>query len=103
MVRFGQRASSRVRLFRSAAFVVGLLMAWPWPVVAEDFYAGKTLKIMTSSDAGGGYDLYTRLLARHIVRYIPGTPSTVVQNMSGGGGLRGWSGGGGSRGCGGGG
>lgn len=89
MVRYGQRASTRVRLFRSAAFLAALLIAWPWPAVAEDFYAGKTLKIMTSSDAGGGYDLYTRMLARHIVRYIPGTPSTVVQNMSGGGGLRG--------------
>src|SRR3954468_19789722 len=56
---------------------------------AADFYAGKQMKLAVSSDAGGGYDLYTRLLARHITRHIPGSPTTIVQNFPGAGGLRG--------------
>lgn len=54
----------------------------------EDFYAGKTLTITVSSDTGGGYDTYTRLLSRHFANHIPGHPTLVVQNMPGGGGLR---------------
>jgi tripartite-type tricarboxylate transporter receptor subunit TctC len=51
-------------------------------------YAGKTIDITVSSDTGGGYDTYSRLLARHIAQHIPGNPTIVVQNMPGGGGLR---------------
>ncbi|MGE5538716.1 MAG: Bug family tripartite tricarboxylate transporter substrate binding protein [Gemmatimonas sp.] len=58
------------------------------PSRAEDFYAGKTLIITVSSDTGGGYDTYSRLLSRHIADHIPGKPTIVVQNMPGGGGLR---------------
>src|SRR5882672_11287605 len=57
----------------------------------EDFYQSKksiTLQIGAGT-AGDGYDLYGRLVARHIVKYIPGHPSIVVQNVaSGPGGLR---------------
>ena len=55
---------------------------------AADFYSGKTLTFVVSSDAGGGYDTYTRLLARYIQKYIPGAPTIVVQDEPGGGGLR---------------
>lgn len=55
---------------------------------AADFYAGKTINITVSSDTGGGYDTYSRLLARHFSKHIPGKPTIVVQNMPGGGGLR---------------
>ncbi|MDA1324330.1 MAG: tripartite tricarboxylate transporter substrate-binding protein [Proteobacteria bacterium] len=53
-----------------------------------DFYKGKTLRVIVASSAGGGYDAYSRVLARHIVKFIPGHPSAVVQNMPGAGGLR---------------
>lgn len=56
---------------------------------AADFYSGKTITFVVSSDAGGGYDTYTRLLARHMPKYIPGKPTAVVQDEPGGGGLRG--------------
>jgi tripartite-type tricarboxylate transporter receptor subunit TctC len=69
-----------------AAMLVALIAL---PAAAADFYAGKSLKLAVSSDAGGGYDLYTRILARHIARYIPGAPATIVQNFPGAGGLRG--------------
>jgi tripartite-type tricarboxylate transporter receptor subunit TctC len=51
-------------------------------------FAGKTITLFISSDNAGGYDSYSRLLARHIGRYIPGNPTVIPQNMPGGGGLR---------------
>ncbi len=47
----------------------------------SDFYRGKQIAIVVGSDAGGGYDAYARLVAAHLGRFIPGTPSFVVQNM----------------------
>ena len=51
----------------------------------EDFYKGKTLRIVIGYGVGGGYDLYGRAAAEHLGRYIPGRPSIVPQNMPGGG------------------
>ena len=50
-----------------------------------DFYKGKTLRVIVASSAGGGYDAYSRVLAEHIVRFLPGNPKAVVQNMPGAG------------------
>jgi len=47
----------------------------------ENFYKGKTIQFVVGGTAGGGYDTYTRLIARHFPQYVPGKPSTVVQNM----------------------
>jgi tripartite-type tricarboxylate transporter receptor subunit TctC len=52
---------------------------------AEDFYNGKTIRFIVGFSAGGGYDAYTRLVAKYITRYIPGQPATVVENMDGAG------------------
>jgi tripartite-type tricarboxylate transporter receptor subunit TctC len=54
---------------------------------AQDFYAGKTLTILAGFQAGSGYDTYMRSLARHIAKHIPGNPTIVPSNMTGGGGL----------------
>jgi tripartite-type tricarboxylate transporter receptor subunit TctC len=51
-----------------------------------DFYRGKQVTIVVGSSAGGGYDLYARLLGRYIGKYIPGNPNVIVQNMPGAGG-----------------
>jgi tripartite-type tricarboxylate transporter receptor subunit TctC len=53
-----------------------------------DFYRGRTLTIIVSTAAGGGYDLWARLLSRHLSRNMPGNPDIVVQNTPGSGGLR---------------
>jgi tripartite-type tricarboxylate transporter receptor subunit TctC len=53
-----------------------------------DFYRGKLIKVVVGFASGGGYDVYARLLARHLGKYIPGNPGLVVQNMVGAGGLR---------------
>ena len=50
---------------------------------AASFYTGKTVRIVVGFSPGGGYDLYARLLARHIGRHIPGNPTVIVQNMPG--------------------
>ena len=55
---------------------------------AENFYAGKTISIIVGFGPGGAYDLYARLLARYLGKYIPGHPAVVVQNMDGAGGIR---------------
>jgi tripartite-type tricarboxylate transporter receptor subunit TctC len=57
-------------------------------IAADDFYRGKTINIMVGFGPGGGYDLYARMLARHLGKYIPGNPNVVVQNMEGAGGVR---------------
>ena len=53
-----------------------------------DFYRGKTISLVVSTAAGGGYDIWARLLARHFSRNMPGNPDIVVQNTPGSGGLR---------------
>src|SRR5215470_18236529 len=52
--------------------------------LAQDgFYRGKTVTIVVGYSAGGGYDQYARLVARHLGRHIPGQPGVIVQNMPG--------------------
>ena len=54
---------------------------------AAPFYEGKTIRIIVGTSPGGGYDTYTRLIARHFGKYIPGKPTIIVDNMPGAGGL----------------
>jgi len=54
----------------------------------DSFFRGKQLDILVGNAAGGGYDLYSRVLARHIGRHVPGNPAVVVKNVPGAGGLK---------------
>ena len=54
---------------------------------AAPYYEGKAIRIIVGTSPGGGYDTYTRLIARHFSKYIPGNPTIVVDNMPGAGGL----------------
>ena len=49
----------------------------------EEFYKGRTISLVIGYSVGGGYDLYARLLARHMGQYIPGHPTIVPQNLTG--------------------
>lgn len=49
----------------------------------EPFYKGKTVRLVVGFSAGGGFDAYSRAIARHIGKHIPGNPSVVVENMTG--------------------
>ena len=53
--------------------------------LADDFYQGETIRFIVGFSAGGGYDSYTRTVARHIGKHIAGKPGTVVENMDGAG------------------
>ncbi len=74
----------KFRLTATLVLLVGMITA---PQAFGQFYQGKTIRFIVSSSPGGGNDTYTRLLARHMPRHIPGRPRIVVENMTGGGGL----------------
>jgi tripartite-type tricarboxylate transporter receptor subunit TctC len=73
------------RLLRVATVAVATLLAVP--ACAQDsvaqFFRGKQITVIVGSSAGGGYDIYARLLARHLSKYVPGNPGVVVTNMMG--------------------
>jgi len=54
----------------------------------EEFYRNRTITVLVGFTAGGGYDLYARVLGRHMGRHVPGNPTFVVQNMPGAGSLK---------------
>jgi tripartite-type tricarboxylate transporter receptor subunit TctC len=54
----------------------------------EEFYTGKTITLAIGFTPAGGYDLYGRLVARHLGRHIPGKPNIIAQNMPGAGSMR---------------
>jgi len=57
------------------------------PASAENFYRGKTMTVIVGFAPGGGVDSAARVIARHLVRFIPGEPKTIVQNMEGAAGV----------------
>src|SRR5215207_9355512 len=68
-----------------------LLAALPMAAAAEtpaEFYKGKQVSLYIGYSVGGGYDLYARMLARHMSKHIPGNPTIIPRNMEGGGSLR---------------
>src|SRR6478735_9412728 len=77
--------------WRRVALAAALLASSIAGVAAEgpaDFFKGRTIRIVVGFGVGGGYDLYARLLARHMSRHIPGAPNVVVENMEGVGSVR---------------
>ena len=78
--------------WRAAAIATLLLSGAPiTPAHADDvasFYSGRNISVVIGFSAGGGYDLYARLLARYMGKYIPGHPTLVPQNMPGAGTLK---------------
>jgi tripartite-type tricarboxylate transporter receptor subunit TctC len=76
-----------VHALLAVSFCTGIAM----PASAQDdiaaFYKGKQLRMIVGSAAGGGYDLFARIVARHIVHHIPGNPNIIVQNQPAAGGV----------------
>jgi tripartite-type tricarboxylate transporter receptor subunit TctC len=86
------KASPRAAILLASAVIAGLAVAGATKAdaqSAESFYSGKSLRLIIPSGAGGGYDAYSRLLARHLADHVPGKPHIVVENMPGASGLRG--------------
>ncbi|HXF75812.1 MAG TPA: tripartite tricarboxylate transporter substrate-binding protein [Methylomirabilota bacterium] len=80
MLRDFQRAKLKTSLFFLSLIC---LSASADADAQNNFYQGKTIKLIVGSSTGGGYDLWARLLARHYGKHIPGNPTIVVQNMPG--------------------
>ncbi|HEX2930667.1 MAG TPA: tripartite tricarboxylate transporter substrate-binding protein, partial [Candidatus Binatia bacterium] len=74
------------RIFCALFAVVGLATSVQSASV-EDFYKGKSVRIVVGFSAGGGFDTYARAIARHMGKHIPGGPSVIVENMTGAGSL----------------
>jgi tripartite-type tricarboxylate transporter receptor subunit TctC len=79
-------------MLRSALFALALLgsLATTPSARADDvanFYKGKTVRIIIGTGIGGAYGVFSQLAARHIGRFIPGSPAVIVQSMPGAGGL----------------
>jgi tripartite-type tricarboxylate transporter receptor subunit TctC len=74
---------------RAVFMAMGLVLALgPGSMtLGQDFYKGKTITFVLGSSPGGGFDVYTRTIARHIGKHIPGTPNATVDYVQGAGGL----------------
>jgi tripartite-type tricarboxylate transporter receptor subunit TctC len=78
---------------KNFACAVTLLAIWLYHAIeastaaGQEFYKGKTVRIVVGFAAGGGFDTYARVIARHMGKHIPGNPGIIVENMGGAGSL----------------
>ena len=71
------------------ATILGAAVILSGPSMAQkNFYKDKSVTMLIGSGAGGGYDLYSRVLARHMGRHIPGNPHIIPKNMPGAGSIK---------------
>lgn len=80
-----------MRLLKATALAASVLFGTLGLARADalsDFYKGKTVTLYVGYSAGGGYDLYARLFARHFGDHMPGHPTVIVSNMPGAGSLK---------------
>jgi tripartite-type tricarboxylate transporter receptor subunit TctC len=71
----------------AVALIAAILLCATAAFAQTDFYRGKTITLVISSSAGGGYDIMGRTIARYLGKHIPGNPRVVVTNMPGAGGI----------------
>src|SRR5919108_3406579 len=70
--------------------IIGCMSAATYGSAASsdgEYYKNKVIRIIVGFSAGGGFDTYARTLSRYMGKYIPGTPSIIVENMTGAGSL----------------
>ncbi|MFM0502057.1 Bug family tripartite tricarboxylate transporter substrate binding protein [Paraburkholderia caffeinilytica] len=87
----GQTTQSRDRWHRIISAALAISTAWLGIAYAEsvqDFYSGRTVNLNIGYSVGGGYDMYARLLAKHLGDHLPGKPTITPQNMPGAGSLK---------------
>src|SRR5438067_1674794 len=74
----------RIQLRIAAAMIIAGLAL---PAQAQDYFKGRTVRLIVATPPGGGYDSYGRLVARHLGEHLPGHPTIVVINMPGASGM----------------
>jgi tripartite-type tricarboxylate transporter receptor subunit TctC len=80
--------TGRLEISAEAQLTVFLVFLLFFPALARSqtpFYQGKTIRLIVGLAPGGGYDLYSRVIARHLGKHIPGNPTVMVENMTGAG------------------
>lgn len=80
-----------MRIFTSASATALVMVCCATSLSAqsvEEFYRGRSVTLIVSSEPGGGYDATARIVARHMPKHLAGAPNIVVQNMPGAGGIR---------------
>jgi tripartite-type tricarboxylate transporter receptor subunit TctC len=88
---FRRRAKAAAKdgpMLKLAATALFAALAFATPGNAQvpaEFYRGKQIKLVVGTASGQDYDLWARLIGRHITRHIPGNPSLIVENMPGAG------------------
>jgi tripartite-type tricarboxylate transporter receptor subunit TctC len=75
-----------LRLWRPLTVIIVILLTGN-TTFAQDYYRGKTIRIVVGFSAGGGFDTYARAIGRHMSKHIPGQPAIIVENMTGAGSL----------------
>jgi tripartite-type tricarboxylate transporter receptor subunit TctC len=78
---------NRKSSYLAIQLLIGCLLAVPKVLPAQDFYKDKIIRFIVGQAAGGGYDTYTRTVAPHMIKHIPGHPAITVENMTGAGSL----------------
>ena len=68
-------------LFSGVAIAVSFTSVYSISAAEAPFYEGKTITLLVGGSPGGGYDTYARVVARHMGKYIPGSPPIIVENM----------------------
>jgi len=69
-------------IFWLGLMALALSLSFPGGLSAQEpFYQGKTVRMIVGLSAGGGYDTYTRAIARHLSKHVPGKPAVIVENM----------------------
>lgn len=80
--------SKRITAIRTAIGIGLAIVSWTSSATPQDtFYKGKTIRMIVAFSPGGGFDTYSRAIARHMGKHIPGNPTIVVENMTGAGGI----------------
>ena len=88
MTKIGTRRWQSSWTWRATSFVCVVSPAFVGAAAAADFHSGKVITIIVSTDVGGTYDSYARIMADNMSRHIPGQPKMIVQNMPGAGGVK---------------
>ena len=80
---YGASSEVQIMKMRSPLLAICFCFLLHGALFADDFYKGKTVRVIVGGTAGGGFDVYTRAMTRYMGKHIPGNPTLVVENMTG--------------------